>query len=633
MGVCGALCLGLGSTYNDMIIKGSRLANWNLTPAAFFLFFLLVAIVNVVLRLIHPRLALRRGELAVAYFLILLGNTLTGRAFSAMVLPVITGAYYYATPENNWKEVIHPYLPDWPIPQGHDVIWGFYEGNASGQVPWEAWLLPLFHWLVFGLALFLAMVCLMVIVRRQWVDYERLSYPMVQVPLAMLADDGGGSIIRPLFRSATMWIGFAVPFVLGCIQALHNYFEFIPPIEMSLGHIPLLRGMEGIGFYLSPSIVGFSYFIPQNVAAGFGFFWFLNQVQQGLQHILGWQTQETAMGDYSMYADPMIIHQAMGGMIVLVLGTLWVGRSHLRAVWSKALRGNPEVDDSDEIISYRNAVLGTLVSFAVMWVWLWQSGIPPLYVPLLLFGAFVLFITITRVVAQGGVAAIYPPTCGPDFVVSAVGATNLGPRGLAGLALSYPWNVDTLILLMSGCANGLKLITEVRPANRRRLFWGIVAVIILTPAVSIALNIYLGYQHGGINLEPFYFRYVAWLPYTFMEKNIHQPEGPNLSGWIHKGLGATVMTGLMMAQRRWVWWPFHPLGYPISVGFRTMFFSVFVAWLCKTVVLRYGGVTLFNRLKPFFVGLVLGSAVVGGTWVVIDYFTGMFNNVLRGVVH
>ena len=217
--------------------------------------------------------------------------------------------------------------------------------------------------------------------------------------------------------------------------------------------------------------------------------------------------------------------------------------------------------------------------------------------------------------------------------MSAVGASNLGPHGLAGLALSYPWNVDTLILLMSACANGLKLITEVRPANMRRLFWGIVAVICLTLAASIGLNIYLGYEHGAINLEPFYFKYVSLLPYIFMEKNIHHPEGPNVNGWIHKGIGAAVMTGLMMAQRRWVWWPFHPLGYPVSVGFRTMFFSVFVAWLCKTVILKYGGVHLFNRLKPFFLGLVLGSAVVGGTWVVIDYFTGMHNNVLSGVVH
>ena len=634
MGVAGALCIGLGSTYNDMVIKGSRLAIWNLTPAAFFLFFVLVAIVNVVLRLIHPRLALRRGELAVAFFLILLANTLTGRGFSAMVLPIITGAYYHATPENNWNEVVQPYLPDWASPQGHDVIWGFYEGSTTGQVPWDAWLPSLLHWLVFALALFLAMVCLMVIVRRQWVEHERLVYPMVQLPLAMIADDGRGSIIKPLFRSGLMWLGFSVPFVLGSINALHNYFGSIPTVNLSFGGIDLFEGVSGIGFRIDPSILGFSYFIPQNVAAGLIFFHLLNQVQQGLSSILGWQLRDEAMGPYSTIVDPMIVHQAMGSMIVLVLGTLWVGRRHLRAVWVKALRGDPEVDDSDEIISYRTAVLGTLVSFAAMGVWLWQSGIPLLYVPLLLFGAFVVFITITRVVAQGGVAAMFPPTNGPDFVVSAVGASTLGPQGVAGLALSYAWTVDTLILLMSACANGLKLITEVGRAvtNRRRLFVGIVAVICLTVASSIGLNVYLAYKYGALNLDGFYFIDVAKEPYRFMERNIHQPEGPNVGGWIHKGIGAAVMTGLMVAQHRWVWWPFHPLGFPVSSALRTMVFSIFVGWVLKTVILKFGGLSLFIRLKPFFLGLILGEAVVGGTWVVVDYFTGMQNNYLGGIV-
>ena len=45
--------MALGSTYNDMIIKGSGLATWNWTPAALFLFFVLVAIINVLLQVIE----------------------------------------------------------------------------------------------------------------------------------------------------------------------------------------------------------------------------------------------------------------------------------------------------------------------------------------------------------------------------------------------------------------------------------------------------------------------------------------------------------------------------------------------------------------------------------------------------
>ena len=92
------------------------------------------------------------------------------------------------------------------------------------------------------------------------------------------------------------------------------------------------------------------------------------------------------------------------------------------------------------------------------------------------------------------------------------------------------------------------------------------------------------------------------------------------------------MGGLMAAQHRFLWWPFHSLGFPISCVFGSMWFSVFVAWLIKSTVLKYGGLTLLNRLKPFFLGLVLGEAVAAGTWILIDYVIGMQNNYLGGIV-
>ncbi len=54
-------------------------------------------------------------------------------------------------------------------------------------MPWAIWAAPLLYWAIFGLAFGL---CLMVIVRRQWVEHERLAYPMIQLPLAMIADHG-----------------------------------------------------------------------------------------------------------------------------------------------------------------------------------------------------------------------------------------------------------------------------------------------------------------------------------------------------------------------------------------------------------------------------------------------------------
>ena len=632
IGLVGALCISLGSTYNDMIIKGVPLARWSLTPAAIFLFFVLVAILNTILGFIHRSLALQRGELAVAYVLMVLANTLSA-GFSGYILPVISGAYYYASPANNWRADVLPYLPGWTGPRDARVIRDFYEGNPAKDVPWDAWFLPLLYWLLFALALFLVMVCMMVILRRQWVEHEKLAYPMAQLPLAMIADDKRGSVLKPLFRNPVMWLGFAVPFTLGSLDALHSYSVSFPRINLSFGSLELFSSGVSIGLPFYPSITGFSYLIHQNVAAGLWFFYLITQVERAVFSAVGWFEPEAAAGHFSRNLDPIIMHQCMGAMVTLVLGFLWIGRQHLKAVARKAFLGDAAVDDSDEIVSYRVAVFGLLAGLGGMSFWLWQTGVPAPYVPVVLFGAFVVFLTATRLAAQGGVAAMYAPTVASDITVSAVGASALGPYGMAGLALTYPWSTGRamMMILMVACANGLKVISEVELPDRRRLFAGIVAVIVLCLSATVSLIFYLSYQHGAINLNWFFISYAKY-PFEFMAKNIVDPTGPNLVAWVYKGVGAAIMAGLMIVQHRYPWWPFHPLGFPIGAVFGRMWFSVFVAWLIKVLILKYGGTRLYSHMRPMFLGLILGELVVGGLWVIIDFFTGMQNNHITGVV-
>jgi len=57
-----------------------------------------------------------------------------------------------------------------------------------------------------------------------------------------------------------------------------------------------------------------------------------------------------------------------------------------------------------------------------------------------------------------------------------------------------------------------------------------------------------------------------------------------------------------------------------------MLFSVFLAWLTKTLVLKYGGLDLYVKTRPFFLGLILGQFISAGVWYVIDYFTETSGN-------
>ena len=54
-----------------------------------------------------------------------------------------------------------------------------------------------------------------------------------------------------------------------------------------------------------------------------------------------------------------------------------------------------------------------------------------------------------------------------------------------------------------------------------------------------------------------------------------------------------------------------------SVGFaimgtdlvRNFALTLFLAWSCKTVILRVGGNTLFRQAQPFFLGLLVGHVL------------------------
>ena len=634
VGLALAAFMAVAIPYGDMIIKGSQMGVWNTSPGAIFLFVVLVGLVNSVLRRTHRGLSLDKSELAVVYILLLIANTLPARGFAAYVMPIATGAQYYATPENGWSERLLPFLPEWATVQDERVVRQYYEGadQAHAGVPWDAWAAPLLYWLLFGLALFLVMVSVSVVLRRQWVERERLVYPTMQLPLHMIQENGGShegrpSAVPPFFKNWVMWLGFLLPFAIANLNALHNYFHYFPSISTSFGSIALFRGSIAVGFTLSFTLVGFSFLISRNIAAGLCFFYLVNVVEQGLFRFLGIEIDPGPVGAFGHYAHPIVMYQAMGGMIVLVLLGLWKARGHLRMVWRKALSGAGEADDAGEIMSYRQAVLGGLLGLGVMSVWLWHAGLPLWIVPLLLAACFVVFLTITRVVAEGGVAVMFPPITGPDFVSAGLGTALVGPRGGAALATTYVWATDVLILLMSACTNGLKLAEHIG-RHKRRLFWAIMGTVLITLVIAMWIRLETAYEHGAINLNRFYAANSAWYPYNFMDIVVSAPLGPHVDGWIQVGVGAGIMAVLELLHYKFLWWPFHPLGFPISSAFGSMWFSVFAALILKSLILKYGGPNLYRRAVPFFLGLIVGEIFPAGCWLIIDLFTGMQGNVI-----
>lgn len=104
------------------------------------------------------------------------------------ILGIITKPYYGALPTNKWETVLYPYLPDWliPSPAGNAMRY-FYEGlpNPHLRIPYGTWIGPLLWWMSLVLALYVLCFCLVSVLRRQWVEKERLAFPLVEVPLLL----------------------------------------------------------------------------------------------------------------------------------------------------------------------------------------------------------------------------------------------------------------------------------------------------------------------------------------------------------------------------------------------------------------------------------------------------------------
>jgi len=91
------------------------------------------------------------------------------------------------------------------------------------------------------------------------------------------------------------------------------------------------------------------------------------------------------------------------------------------------------------------------------------------------------------------------------------------------------------------------------------------------------------------------------------------------------------MSTLLFLRHRFIWWPLHPIGFPIANTYTIVsygWFSIFLAWLFKTIILKYGGISIYRALLPFFLGLVLGEFTTACMWVFIDGYYGVEGNMI-----
>jgi hypothetical protein len=618
--IIGAICsflIGAGEPFTVLHIQASPLCADYSTGGAIFLFFILVFLINALLKKISPSIYLKPTELITVYIMMIVACAIPSWGFTMNLIGLLGGIFYYATPVNRWEEIVHPHLPKHLFPQDRNAIWAVYEGLPKGaKIPWNVWVQPLSNWFLFIIVFYFMSICLMVIFRKQWVEKERLTYPLTELPSAMAKEE------TPLYRSKLLWIGFAIPFVIYGLKGLNKFFPFVPAPILSFSY-PIFNRTFTITLRIFFEVIGLAYLMSTSVLLSVWLFSLLFIIESGFFNRIGF-----SIGPVQPFSDPapqIVALQSLGALIILSISCIWFARKHLKNIYLKAIgKTNPENDDTEEILSYRTSFWGFIISLLFVIWWINRTGIKILPTIFFTFITILIFLGITRIIAQTGLAYYRAPVIPAVPTLDLFGSRYLGSAGLTGLGMTFSWATDIRTLVMTSTANGLKLATTFK-INCRRLFAGIMIAIVISLISSAWMTLLLGYKYGGINLTSWQFSGLANFAMKWATNFINYPVGFGKAQFGFLAIGGFFMILLILARNYFLWWPISPVGLAVGLSWPVYqtWFSVFIAWMIKAIVMKYGGIRVYNKTKDFFLGMVLGSFVTAGLWAVIGFLTKM----------
>jgi hypothetical protein len=585
----------------------------------------MLTIVNSTIKLFAPRIAFRQGEMLTVYIMLSVASALCGHDFLEILCSYIGHLYQFARPENHWAELIEPFVPKWLVMTDPRTLNGLYLGQTSIYHLYylKMWAKPILIWTAFVTLLVYMMLCINAIVRKRWTEEERLTYPLVLLPLEMTEEK------LHLYRSKLFWIGFAIAGGIDFLNGLSFWFPSVPSIMVRVqtlaGAFPskpwnAIQPFQ-ISFY--PFVIGLGILLPVDLLFSCWFFYFFWKAQNIVTSAMAWD----AVPNF-----PYINEQSFAGYIGLAAFALWTGRHYFAATFRRALGREPTPDghvedDRREPMSYRTAYLGLILGSLALMGFCLACGMTLWAIVGFFLIYFLLSLAITRIRAELGPPAHDLHNAGPEvFLTYAAGERNLGAQNLTMFSLFFFFNRAYRAHPMPFQLEGLKMAERAR-MDGRRLMWAMMAAAAFGTLCAFGAFFHISYQIGAGSAK-------MTGPVTWA----FGPEPWNrLQGWLQNPLptnypclvamaGGFAFTILLMALRmRFSWWPFHPVGYAVSSSWALsiIWLPLLIAWATKLLILRYGGLKLYRDSLPFFLGLILGEFMVGSMWTIIGITMGI----------
>ncbi len=595
---------------------------WNLgDPTTMTIFFnaifclFLVIGTNRLLTQWSPKNALNQGELLTIYSILMVSVSVSGQDFTHTIFGTLGNAQWFATPENEWATLFSNYLPQWLEPT-ENALEPYFTGESSFYVSThiKGWLQPLIWWTLFMTVLCYVMICINSIIRRQWVEHERLTYPLVYLPFEMTQ--------RHFFKNRLLWIGIGIAAVINLLNGFNALFPVLPEIPLSYNlttHLVerpwnTLRGWPGVRIQANPFIIGLTFLIPLGLLFSCWFFFFIWK----LQYIVG------SMIGINVPHYPFADQQVLGGYLGIVVVTLWLARRYLWRVLKATVKSEP-AEDTNEPMRYRTAVWGTVLGFVFLVGFCYRAGMS-LSFAVAFFGIYYLILFgFTRMRAELGPLMHGIHFFGPfQLIVAMTGSRRISPQTLTVAAPYWTHTKEFLNKPMPAYLESFKLAERVNVAkdsitiDTRRLWKVCLLATFLSIVVTLWAFLELSYKWAAPG---------AWrgnLAYNAIARVLIQPTDPDFAQLGATGFGLIFVIVGTALRLRFLWWPLYPLAYPLAgySYFNYLWFPFLLCWLVKWIVLKYGGIQGYRKAVPLFLGLVLGDFILGCIWAILGLLTG-----------
>ena len=576
---------------------------------------LAMTLLNIAVRHIFPRIALEPRDLLVVYSMLAVGSAFSGHDCIPRLMGLIPYAFRFATPENDWEALLFHHLPEWLVVKHPKTVTDFYEGEVNffteGYV--QHWVVPILSWSAVIFLLMLIFLCLTALLRKQWIENEKLAYPIIQIPLEITTN-------RHIFKNRLLWIGFGIAMGINLLNGLQFFFPVLPEIPVRKYNLNIYftqkpwNAMGSMPLRFHPYLIGFSFILPLDLAFSCAFFYLMKKVQL----LVG-----SAVGIATLQGYPFLGEQGAGALLALLAIACWHARKHFASVLRQVLRPN-RTESQTEALSYRSAVITLGICLLLLAFFCIRGGMS-LWAFAIYIGIYLMIVVgLTRMRAELGPPIHAIGYLTPQYMmISLLGTRRLRPGNLTMLSLMNWLSGASYASFrthpMPDQLEAFKLAE--RTGIRNRTMFGVLVIASLVGILSSLILYPYAIYSEGVAAGSEQIHAGGADTYNFLSSWLVNPKPTDWLATSVLGLAFAANLGIMFLRSRFVWCPLHPAGYVIGVAPGTtdvIWFPLLLAMVTKWLILKHGGINAYRKAVPFFIGLVLGEALMGCFWPLLS---------------